>query len=89
VNISLLSVFVNKSAVQFLLFISWYLVSTNECLSGVGVETLERIPKLLQPSHQLSTPLVKDKRELCIHETRWTEAALKELHQDLKGNKPN
>ncbi|GFG32380.1 hypothetical protein Cfor_04360 [Coptotermes formosanus] len=54
-------------------------------LTGIkGLESLETVPKLLQPSRNLTKPLVKDMHELCIRETRWTEAALKQLHRDLK-----
>lgn len=75
--------------VQYLLCTSQYLVSISKYFIGVGLETLQTVPKFLQPSHHLTKPLVKDMHELCIHETRWTEASLRQLHKDLKGNKPN
>ena len=75
--------------VQYLLCMSRYSVSVSKCIFGVGLETLQTVPKLLQPSHHLTKPLVKDTHELCAHETRWTEASLRQLHQDLKGNIPN
>jgi hypothetical protein len=75
-------------AIQFPLCVAQYSLFMNKCLLGVGLEILETVPKLLQPSLHLTKPAVKKKHELCIRETRWTEDVLEKLHQDLKGNKP-
>ncbi|XP_069677545.1 cilia- and flagella-associated protein 91-like isoform X2 [Periplaneta americana] len=49
-----------------------------------GLEILETVPKLLSTSHQPIKVSKKKSYELCIHETRWTEKVLEQLHQDLK-----
>ncbi|XP_021931514.1 cilia- and flagella-associated protein 91-like isoform X2 [Zootermopsis nevadensis] len=48
-----------------------------------GLEILETMSNLPQPSHHMRKPAVQN-YELCARETRWTEAVLQQLHQDLK-----
>jgi hypothetical protein len=74
--------------IQFPPCVAWYSLLINRCLLRAGLEILETVPKLLQPSLHLTKPAVEKKHELCIRKTRWTGAVLEKLHQDLKGNEP-
>ncbi|PSN40337.1 hypothetical protein C0J52_17055 [Blattella germanica] len=53
-----------------------------------GLEILETMPSIgQQPTDHLTSVPQKKGYELCVRETRWTEAVLKQLHQDLRGMK--
>ncbi|XP_049963450.1 cilia- and flagella-associated protein 91-like isoform X3 [Schistocerca serialis cubense] len=50
-----------------------------------GLEILEKMPKWI-PTYDFikATALKRKRRELCIHETRWTDEVLAKLYKDLK-----